>query len=597
MNFLRTLRLALGAALLGALAEVASIALRRSGLHQMVFLSRDHPWLAPLGNLALFTVLALVLAGLTGWLAPRRRYALQGGVLAALAAAGVLLCWPQLSDWAVGFLALGLGARVGTWCWQAGDQVDRLVRRSLPVLALLTVLVGAGSILAARRTESGMLAALPPPRPGAPNVLLIIWDTVREQNVSAYGYARPTTPVFDSLAQRGARFAHAITAAPWTLPAHASMFTGRWAHEHGADWLVPLDDRYPVVAQAFDSAGYRTGGFVANMFYASHEHGLARGFSRYRDFRPSAGEALYSAALGRALTDQATLRRLTGYYQEIGFNTAEDVNRMFLDWADRPSERPFFGFLNYIDAHVPRLVPAPWDAKFGDPARRPFHLIRYDLHHANMLGWVRFGAARMQTELDAYDGGIAYLDHATGELVNALAARGILDSTIVVIASDHGELFGEHGVGGHGTSLYRTAIEVPLLILAPGRVPMGVTLDTPISLRDLPLTLLELAGARDPFGFPGRSLGPLLRGENVLSVDTLLAELGPQADVGERFPKIGTGMATVIADGFQYIRNGNQTEELYAFPGDPEQLADLSLTPAGQALLPKYRALLPALPH
>jgi len=210
-----------------------------------------------------------------------------------------------------------------------------------------------------------------------------------------------------------------------------------------------------------------------------------------------------------------------------------------------------------------------------------------------MVGWVRFGAARMQTELDAYDGGIAYMDHATGELVNALAARGILDHTIVVIASDHGELFGEHGVGGHGTSLYRTAIEVPLLILAPGRVPVGLTVDAPVSLRDLPLTLLDLAGAADPFGFPGRSLVPRLRGEKDVPPDTLLAELGPQADAGERFPKIGTGMATVIADGFQYIRNGNHTEELYAFPGDPDQTSDLSLAPVGQALLPKYRALLP----
>jgi len=455
----------------------------------------------------------------------------------------------------------------------------------------IVVIVGGGwagwRVMDERRTVSG----LPKPAGSAPNVLLIVWDTVRRDQLSTYGYKRPTTPRLDEIARRGVRFDHTIAAAPWTLPSHASMFTGRWPHEHKADWLVPFDARFPVVAEAFDSAGYRTGGFVGNMFYCSYEHGLGRGFTRYVDYQVTPGEILYSASLGRLVTNLPLSRRISGYYQEMGYADAEDVNHAFLRWVGHGSDRPYFAFLNYIDAHVPRLVPEPFDTLFGNPEDRPLDRIRYSLHHANMEGWVRFKPRLMQTEVDAYDGGIAYLDRETDRLLRTLEQRGLLENTVVVITSDHGELFGEHGVAGHGTSLYREATDVPLVIIAPGRVPAGKLIEQPASLRNMAVTLMDLAGLTPAQRFPGVSLLRYVGdGPETAVADTLLSELGPQADMSERFPKVGKGMTALVARGFYYVKNGDGSEELYRFPADTVQGKDLAADPAFSDTLQSYRA-------
>jgi arylsulfatase A-like enzyme len=580
--------------LMAGLGEVAGVWVQRHFLGEVTFLGDDQVWMAPLADLLLFLGAGFMLRLVTRLLPERWRWPVSMFALSAAATAAVLLVWPQLARWAVALLAIGGAVRIAQLTAAREAAVTAALRRRLAPLAMLLLLLGLVSVAARFVRERRTVAGLPPARSGAPNVILLIWDTVRSQNVGAYGYKRPTTPTFDSLTAQGVRFAHSLPAAPWTLPSISSMFTARWPHEHGADWLVPLNDRYPVLAQAFDSAGYRTGGFVANMFYCSREHGLARGFSHYADFRVTVGELFYNASIGRGVLNQAWLHDWIGVYDQAGSNSAEDVNRMFLHWLDRPSDRPFFAFLNYFDAHVPRLMPAPFDHRFGDPKRRPLHLIRYSLHHADMRGWLLFPPELMQTEIDAYDSGIAYMDRETAQLVDALRRRGMLDNTVLIVTADHGELFGEHGVAGHGTSLYRGAVEVPLLIVAPGKLPTGVVVDAPVTLKDLAQTALDLAGAPDPFGLPGASLRRYLTGS--APRDTVLIELGPQAGrQAVRFPKIGTGMASIVMDGHQYIRNGDGTEELYAFPDDSAQASDLVPMPEGQALLPRYRSALDVL--
>ncbi len=199
----------------------------------------------------------------------------------------------------------------------------------------------------------------------------------------------------------------------------------------------------------------------------------------------------------------------------------------------------------------------------------------------------------MHTEVDAYDGAIAYMDRETGALLDALRERGLLANTVVIITADHGESFGERGIGGHGTSLYREQIEVPLLIVAPGQLPVGVVVDRPITLRDLAQTAIDLAGIRDPLGLPGRSLRQQVGGSP--PADTLLSELRPLPSRPEvRFPKIGGGMASVVLDGWHYIRNGNGSEELYRFAEDPGQVVDLSNDPGSASILASLRAALKA---
>ena len=122
------------------------------------------------------------------------------------------------------------------------------------------------------------------PPPDAPNVLLIVLDTVRADHLSLYGYRRPTSPTLERLARRGVRFDEARATAPWTLPSHASLFTGRWPHELGVKWLTPWRGNDPTLAEYLGSRGYATAGFVANTLYCSYDSGLGRGFTRYDDY-------------------------------------------------------------------------------------------------------------------------------------------------------------------------------------------------------------------------------------------------------------------------------------------------------------------------
>ena len=150
------------------------------------------------------------------------------------------------------------------------------------MLGLVLILAGwvvGGEWLAERREAS---RPLPPGDP--PNVLLITLDTVRADHLSLYGYGRPTSPVLERLARLGIRFDEARAPAPWTLPSHASMFTGRWHHELSVDWMTPLDKKYPTLAEYLGSRGYATAGFVANLFACSYDSGLSRGFTHYEDY-------------------------------------------------------------------------------------------------------------------------------------------------------------------------------------------------------------------------------------------------------------------------------------------------------------------------
>ena len=183
------------------------------------------------------------------------------------------------------------------------------------------------------------------------------------------------------------------------------------------------------------------------------------------------------------------------------------INRRFLEWLDRRGEpaRPFFVFLNYHDAHTPYKPPDGAETRFARlPESRDEIRIIYEL-------WSKTDKSTLQPHYialagDCYDNCLAYLDDRLGELFDDLQRRGVLDRTLVVITSDHGEGLGEHDLFEHGFSLYSTEIRVPLLILAPAGVPAGGVVRDTVSLRDLPATIVDLIGLGTGAPFPGRSL-------------------------------------------------------------------------------------------
>jgi len=298
---------------------------------------------------------------------------------------------------------------------------------------------------------AALVAALRPRREAPPDVLLVTLDTTRADHLGAYGDARARTPNLDRLAAEGVVFERAITAAPLTLPAHASLLTGRYPFAHGVrnNGNFTLDASAATLATALHDAGYRTAAFVS-AFVLDRRYGLARGFDRYDDRLEIERRGGETAAALQAWLDE----------------TAADA-------------RPFFAWLHLYDPHDPYEPPAPFASAFAD---RP------------------------------YDGEIAYDDAVLGGVLARLAARGPRDrAAIVAVVGDHGESLGEHGEATHGLFVYESAIRVPMLLHGP-RFTRGRRVQALVRTIDLAPTLVDAAGLPPLARADGRSLLPLIAG-------------------------------------------------------------------------------------
>jgi arylsulfatase A-like enzyme len=544
----------------------------------------DAIWMAPLINLVWLGVPALVLA------AAARRWPRAGSprvqflVLGTLALFNVVLIYQRVHAWAAFLLALGLSVRltpsISEFCAAHPRRVSRLIRWTA-VAGLVVPLLVAGGRWARERWQ---LANLPDFRANAPNVILLVLDTVRSFNTSLYGYARPTTPHLARWASRAVRFDAAFATAPWTLPSHAGMFTGRYPGELTADWKVPLDRTFPTLAEALLNDGYATASFVANLSYCTGQYGLTRGFLHNEGYPVSLGVLFSSSAFGRRLLLRPLFRRALGFWNYAAYKRAATVNQQFFAWLDaRTERRPFFAFLNYYDAHQPALPPSPFDTIFGPPPRpRP---------PEEAFGRRDISSAELARFVNQYDGAIRYTDQQLDLLLRELARRGMLDNTIVIVTADHGEHWGDHGRLSHGNTVYRQALQVPLVIRYPQRFPRGYVVEEPVSLRDLPTTVLDLAGVTRAHRFPGASLVPYVHD----SESTEASTPSPRLILSGNAPKGVTGQLSLITEGMHYVRDPKTGEELYDFARDPGDSLDLSRTPAGRQALPRLRQLLDSL--
>lgn len=569
-------RWALWFAVVAGLGQALVVAVARLATNRLIIVSPDVVWMAPTANAAVFGVAAGLL------LATRRlKRSMADGVALAvfvfLFVIGPLLIVPRLHVYAAVVLAAGLAVQGARAIRPRLDALDPLVRRTLPGPVIVCVILGFGlhaaRALVAQRAERSLPAAAS----GAPNVILIVMDTVRAQSLSLYGYQRETSPHLDGFARTGVVFDRALATSPWTLPSHASFFTGRLPHELSADWLTPLDARQPTLAEAFAMEGYVTVGFTANLLYSTAETGLSRGFLRYSDFPLSAG------TLGRhswlALALMRPLRGVTTDHLPV--KSASAVTDEFLRWAGKRPAKPFFAFVNYFDAHAPHRPPPPFDAKFGKGGPQPDPMVRRT-----------WSPEEIQQSRDAYDGEIAYVDEQVGRLLETSRARGLLDNTLVVVISDHGEQFGEHGLFDHASSLYRPLLHVPLVIAFPARVPAGLRVPEPVTLANLPATILDLAGVtRAPGRLPGRSLadywGPSRPSEK--DAPPLFAEVSKGINLPPWLPASKGAMQAVIVGGHHYIRNGDGREELYDFERDIAEVDNLVDRPEKRAALDEAR--------
>lgn len=317
---------------------------------------------------------------------------------------------------------------------------------------------------------------------GARNLVVIVLDTVGAKHLAPYGYARETTPRLDRFAREQAtlwRQARSVTS--WTLPAHGSLFTGMEPARHGTTHLrvelpeghpmrefpaLPLRRDVPTLAGILAEQGWETGAVIGNSPFVSRRFGMDRGFEHFDDRD------------GAHLPPRFALVQFLGLHPGVGYlayRRAETITDLALDWLDRGRERPFFLFLNYMDAHYPYVPPAPFHRAFDEPAPRdPLHF-------------------EFETFALLYDRELLYLDRHVGRLLDALERDGRLADTAIVVTSDHGEVFGEHGLYFHNLTLYENVTRVPLYVHRPG-VPGGGTSDEPVTTVDLFGMSLDLAG-------------------------------------------------------------------------------------------------------
>ncbi|MFV1986320.1 MAG: sulfatase-like hydrolase/transferase [Gemmatimonadota bacterium] len=573
----------------GAISGVAQSALATSvyliGRDASLEFQWESIWMAPIaGALAMLLASGAMLLFLWPFQGTRgSRYSVRSVVfvLGGLATTGALYQALPFIGWSLGLVSLGAATMMARHAAGHPGGWGRLPHRSRLVLpSLLLIGAGVGVAYLPGPLEARRLRSLGAAQPEAPNVVLIILDTVRSSSMSLYGHDRPTTPNLEARAENAVVFDNAISPAAWTLPSHASLFTGRWPHELSTDLGVPLDGTYATLAEVLADRGYHTAGFTANYYNTTEASGLARGFARYEDFPVTWGRFFVSSWLSRTLALSLPLAPPSWrLWEKRAKENTDDV----VGWLTALDEdRPFFLFVNYIDAHGPYEPPY----RFRFPSDKEAVSL-YDVWDETVSEEQLAGNAAL------YDGEIAYLDDELERLFDALEARGYGDNTLVVITSDHGEFHGEHGLMGHGDGLYEPSVRVPLLIFDPMKRAGRVTVDAPVSLRDVAATITDVA-----FGTPDPRLG----GESLRRLwsdrehDTgwgnspvLTETIGGR--VNSPFPGRSHHEVAVFQGTNQYVRNEGGREELYDLAVDPRQLHDLSEDTAFAPTLRRLAAL------
>lgn len=590
-RFRNLLGLAVVCGLAAGALQLGGLAIRKYALGNFLYVGQEVIWTIPLVTTVAFGVVACGVALFRPLLGRWLGWPLTLGLYVAATVFAVLYQFPQLHRFAALFLSLALGTQLARTAARHATGFGAFVRRSFRWLAgsYLLLVIGLFSLNGLR--ERAARNALSEARAGMPNVLLIILDTVRAANLSTYGYDRETTPNLSRIAQSGVRFVHAFSTAPWTLPAHGSLFTGRYPNELKADWRVPLGDRFPTLAEELANAGFFTCGSSANPDYATTEVGLGRGFLRFEDHTLSAGELLRSTPLTLPITRNRMFRRLIGE-DIMGRRRAPSVNRSARRCIEDAEGRPFFVFLNYYEAHRPYLPPEPYRSRFvPDGEGLDPRAVRVAEPGDDTL------VHKTEWAVNAYDGALAYLDSELGVLIESLESSGALDNTLVIVASDHGEEFGEHRVFDHGHSLYRQALEVPLIVLLPGRDPANVEVEQPVTLRSIPATILDLLELGSESPIPGRSLAPLWADEGgETAIDTVFSDVRKAIRQPEWYPASKGDLQSIVSDDSHYILNrGTGEEELYDFVDDPDERADLIGTVAGRRKAAEARSGLDSL--
>lgn len=366
----------------------------------------------------------------------------------------------------------------------------------------------------------------PAPRP---NVLLVTVDTLRADHLEPYGYERPTSPALAEFAGTATVFEAAQSQSSWTLPALASLMTGLYPSTHRANsFRARLESSFTTLAEELRNAGYETAA-VANHMFLGRSYGLDQGFTHFDD---------------ELVRHPETQLHLTV--------TSPRVADKAVDWLEQRAAveegRPWFLWAHFFDPHNEYLA-----HESVDP----------------------MGAG--EGDVDLYDEEIAFTDRGLGRILERLEELGLADDTVVIVTSDHGEAFGEHGRTHHSDSLYQELLHVPLLVRVPGAAPRRVA--QPVQTCDVLPTVLECASLPVPEALAGASLLPFVHGADESERPVLAEVWAPEYVPGPELRKLErlSAIASLTRGDHKLVHQvPSGRTELYDLAADPLELTDVS---------------------
>ncbi|MCP4038986.1 MAG: sulfatase [bacterium] len=396
------------------------------------------------------------------------------------------------------------------------------------------------------------------------NVILVSLDTLRADRLGAYGNAAGLTPNLDRIAQQGSLFQSAYAPYPNTLSSHATLFTGLHPSQHGviAGRLRHIPDHAKTLARAFAEAGHYAVGFTENG-YVSSNFGFANGFDRYHN--------------GADLVRRG----------QFPGNAKDTFDRAF-SWLDKRTDVPFFMFLHTYEVHIPYDP----DLDLITRLRRTRNIRTKGRFESRFGSLFALSVNRGQLDLSPsewkmvetlYDAEVIGLDAQVGRLEEKLEALGLVDRTLLVLVSDHGDEFDEHGFIGHGETIHRQVLHVPMIFRQPGNVPAGRRLEAPVGLLDVGPTIAAFAGIAAPFpDAPAQSLEPQIRGTAPGAPRPVFSEL--ESSLGAckmreagQFRPCPFGGVAVREGTYAFIhRAGQRGGQLYDYTSDPEEQSNIA---------------------
>ncbi|MFW5748339.1 MAG: sulfatase [Chloroflexota bacterium] len=464
-----------------------------------------------------------------------------------------------------------------------------------------------------------------------PDILLIVLDTLRRDRLSVYGHPQETSPHFDAFAAQATLFERAIAPAQWTIPAHASMFTGLYPTTHQVTQANSrLSPNLPTLAEILRANGYHTAGFCNNPLVGVLDNGLTRGFTDFYNYagaapnrphdvtRSWARRALarrwqrFALRVSQRFAHNDRLFRLSLHplltpiwtrYVNYKGNTAYAVDDL-ADYITRHRQadggrQPLFTFLNLMGGHMPLQPPQDYLHRFAPDVSRDRQAYRFMARfNADAARW----ASPVETPLGEwerrvidgfYNAEVAHQDEHLGRLLHRLRSSGALDHTMVIIVADHGEGHGDHDFFGHSFVVYQELVHVPLLIHYPGAYPPGTRVETNVSTRRLFHTILDAASVIPPIDdahpnadVSGLSLVRATNGRPDTEAGLAFAEAIPpqmflsvlehrSPDLIERRslyqPRRG-----LYRDSFKLAQVGDRVEGLFDIMADPAELQNVA---------------------